>query len=138
MTRIDCATARELMLEAEIEELRSSDSTLGRHIASCADCETRVRAILRGYEDLDAGLATLAPSRTNVIPMRRRWQRWAPLPLAAAAAIALLLMPQQEKPVKEPTLLARLMLVEDPVVTPPEGKQVIVMEKNDLTVVWLY
>jgi hypothetical protein len=86
--------------------------------------------VVAGYHDLDSGLLILVRPRT------RRWL-WVPLPLAAAAVSALLLLPREQPPRGPAPILAQLMFPEEPVVTPAEGQQAIVMEKNDLTIVWL-
>lgn len=138
MTRIECARIRAEMLEADLPELKGTAGTpLSEHIASCGDCRAVADRLLAAYRELDSGLSALGPRR-NVLPLRRRIARWAPLPLAAAAVLALLLTRPATQEVKEPTQLAALMFKEEPLVTPPAGKQAMVMEKNDLTVVWLY
>jgi hypothetical protein len=137
MNELTCERARELMLEAEVEELEGhGDSPLVRHIERCASCRVRARHLLQGYADLDAGLAALAP-RKRALRFGRR-ARWLPLPLAAAAVLALLLARRPEAPVQPSELLLSMMFPEPPVVTPPPGRQAMVLEKNDLTVVWLY
>ena len=34
--------------------------------------------------------------------------------------------------------LARMTFKDSPLVTPPAGKQAVVMERNEMTIVWLY
>jgi hypothetical protein len=119
------------MLEADRAELLNPPEQIARHIDECLSCRVALQKIRRGYADLDAGLNALAQ------PKRKRVWLWVPLPLAAAALIALLLMPGEATPPPPSPLLARLMFPETPVVTPPNGQQAVVMEKNDMTIVWL-
>jgi hypothetical protein len=125
------AHVNDWLLEAEPAELREPPEQIARHIDECLSCRAALQRITRGYSDLDAGLNAL------VQPKRRRAWLWLPLPLAAAALIVLLLMPGEKTPPPPSPLLARLMFPETPVVTPQSGQQAIVMEKNDMTIVWL-
>jgi hypothetical protein len=138
---MDCTAARELMLEAELDELSGNpDTPLTRHIAGCAECATIARTLLQGYSDLDAGLTQLTHGRTpNVLPFRKRRAVWSLVPLAAAAVLAMLMLRSgDERLPPPPTQLAQLMFPEEAVVTPPPGQQAVVIEKPGLTVVWLY
>lgn len=121
---------RAWLLEAELEQLRNPPHDVAQHLNECIACRSALQRITRGHQELDSGLEQLVRPRT------RRWL-WAPLPLAAAAVIALLLLPREQPPRGPSPILAQLMFPDEPVVTPPEGKQAIVMEKNELTVVWL-
>jgi hypothetical protein len=135
---MQCPIARELMLEADVSELAgTADTELARHILVCANCRTVAQQLLQGYSDLDRGLASLGP-RKPVIAMRKHGWRWAPLPLAAAAVIALLIARREDRVALPDPVLARLMFPAQSVVSPPPGKQAVVIEKHDLTVVWLY
>ena len=140
MSEMKCETAREQMLEAEIAELEGrGDSPLARHVAGCELCRAQAQRLLRGYADLNAGLAALTRrSSMGAQKPSRRWTRWMPLPLAAAAALALVLTRSSSTLVPQSELMLSLMFPEQPVVTPPAGKQAMILEKNDLTVVWLY
>ena len=138
MTEMNCEQARELMLEADLADLRG-ESPLARHVATCMQCRRMVDAIFVGYDELNAGLATLTPHARNVTRhSARRIGRWAAFPLAAAAVLALLLGRPHETAPHAPTMLAELMFPDEPVVETRAGQQAIVVEKNDLTVVWLY
>ena len=138
----NCTAIRELMLEAELEELRGiGESDVAEHIRGCAACASRAQAILRSYGQLDAALTTMSTQSeaATVIPLqRRRRLRWIPLPLAAAAVVALLMMPGQEETLPNMDAVARMMIKETPVVSPAPGQQALVMEKNEMTIVWLY
>lgn len=136
MNELNCETARELMLEAEMAELEGQgDTPLARHIAHCDLCRAHARRLLHGHALLDEGLAAIKPRTRS---RSRRWARWTPLPLAAAAVVALLLARRPDALVPQSELLLSLMFPEQPVVTPAPGQQAMVLEKNDLTVVWLY
>jgi hypothetical protein len=135
---MQCALARELMLEADLPELAgTADTELARHVSACADCRAVARRLIESHADLDRGLESLTP-RKSAIPLRNHWWRWTPLPLAAAAVVALLIARSEESVTLPDPLLARLMFPAPPVVTPAPGKQAVIIEKNDLTVVWLY
>jgi predicted anti-sigma-YlaC factor YlaD len=143
MTAMTCQTAREAMLDAELDELRGTGSSeLAEHLRGCAACRARAGAIVEGYASLDAGLRALRPAHAGarVTPIGRRRSRyaWLPLPLAAAAVLALLLARPASEPLPDVQALARRISPERPVVQPPAGKQAVVMMKNDVTIVWLY
>jgi hypothetical protein len=136
MSNMDCTQARDLMLEAEMEELNGQgENILAQHIAACADCSRYAQRIVRGYADLEKGLASITAGAAK----RRTRSRllWIPVPLAAAALLTLLLVRGQDT-VPDVTGITTRMFAQQPLVTPPEGRQAIVIEKNDLTVVWLY
>jgi len=62
---------------------------------------------------------------------------WVLVPLAAAAALTLIIGRGDEKLPQRNTMLAQLMFPEQAVVVPQEGQQAVVIDKNDMTVVWL-
>jgi hypothetical protein len=133
MSEMQCTSAQGLMLEADIGELRGEGtSELARHIAGCAGCRGHAQRILRGYGDLEQGLATFAQKRARNVRLA-----WVPIPLAAAALLALLLV-NREAPPPDMRFVTARMFAPQAVVTPPADKQAIVIEKDDLTVVWLY
>lgn len=143
MTLMTCQAAREAMLDADLEELRGiGSSELVEHLRECAACRARAGAIIDGYVSLEAGLRALRPAQAGarVTPIGRRRSRyaWLPLPLAAAAVLALLLARPASEPLPDVQALARRISPEQPVVQPPAGKQAVVMMKNDVTIVWLY
>jgi hypothetical protein len=134
---MNCAAAHEQMLSAGLAELTGETATpLAQHITKCASCRARARRIIDGYRELDAGLAALAPAQRRA--PRVRW-RWAAVPLAAAALLALLLTRDADTPAIRPNAqLLSLMFPAEPVATPPAGQQALVFEKDDMTIVWLY
>jgi hypothetical protein len=143
MAVMTCQAAREEMLVAELAELRGTGVTpLTDHLRDCVECRARAAVILRGYGALDAALTALAPNAagTRVLPRgrRRRKYLWLPVPLAAAAALTLLLVRREAETLPNVDALARLMQPATPLVQPPAGKQTVVIEQNDMTIVWLY
>lgn len=140
MTKMNCEQAREEMLIAELEELRGEvNSGLALHVSNCADCRARAATMLHGHAAMGTGLATLAP-QAKAVQLRRTqtaW-RWAPLPLAAAAVLALLFVQRRPERVPNMDAVAQMMFREKPLVAPPAGKQAMVMEKDNMTIVWLY
>lgn len=140
MTTMNCERARDEMLVADLEELRGeSDSELAKHLRSCVECSARAETILHAQSGMAAGLAALTP-QTQVMPLRRghkQW-RWVPVPLAAAAVLALLLVQRQQEGLPNVDAIAQMMFREKPLVAPPAGKQAMVIEKDNMTIVWLY
>ena len=145
MNEMSCEVIRDAMLEAELEELRGiGDSDVAKHIRECAACRQRAQIILRGHDRLAASLDSMRPraADTAVVPIQRKWRRlsWVPLPLAAAAVLALLMIPRLRDDDELPRMdaIVRLMFQEQPVASPPPGQQAMVIEKNEMTIVWLY
>ena len=137
---MDCAAARDEMLVADLEELRGEGhSALAVHLRSCTECRARATTLLGGHAALERGLAALQPADSTIPRLRIRHWHWLPVPLAAAAGLALLLVGQQaDERLPNVDGIARLMFRETPVVAPAAGQQAMVIEKNDLTIVWLY
>jgi anti-sigma factor RsiW len=147
----DCERARALLLEADIEELRGEgDSPLATHLRGCEACQATARSILMGQVELDRALAELArpAPEARVLPLRRgtawRWAAW-PAPLAAAAAVALLLItrgaPAPEKhPVATAEAIAKALFPRPPMARAEGGRSVAVLKTSDpgITVVWIY
>jgi anti-sigma factor RsiW len=151
MTQLDCTTARDLMLEADLADLRDgSTSELGIHIAQCDACRGVARQLLQSYDELNEGLMALsaaakpeqarkrASSRPHLGISSPRRLVWASLPLAAAAVLALVLVRHEPPPPPPNPVLARLMFPQTAIATPPAGKQAMIIDRSDATVVWLY
>ena len=143
MTVMNCQAAHDAMLEAELEELRGiGGSELVAHLRECAACRARAGAIVDGYASLDVGLRALQPAQAGarVTPIGRRRTRyaWLPLPLAAAAVLALLLARPASGPLPDVHALARHISPEQPLVQTRAGQQAVVLIRNDMTIVWLY
>ena len=143
MNTNECERVRDAMLEVDLDELRGvGESDVAQHVRGCESCAAYAQKILRSYGQMDAalaGMSTQTPAAT-VIPIqsRRRRARWLPLPLAAAAVIALLFVRRQEETLPNTDLLAQLISRETPLVSPRAGQQALVMERNEMTIVWLY
>src|SRR5256885_16949362 len=72
---MDCATARERMLEADPDELRGEDdSEVAAHLRDCAACRARAAAILAAEAEMASALDALAAPRSGarVVPLRRK------------------------------------------------------------------
>jgi hypothetical protein len=93
---------------------------------------------------LNHSLATLRPRvpDTHVVPLRSKSRKlaWLPLPLAAAAVLALLMIPRIDGEDELPRIdaITAMMFRSQPIASPPPGQQVMVIEKNEMTIVWLY
>lgn len=151
-----CAQALDHILEADPAELRAdAPGELAEHLRGCGRCRDAAERVLAGQAELAYGLAALASmgaaDRTRVRPIGtaptavRRWAVRAALPLAAAAALALVLrQPSPSAPPASARLAAaaiqRDMMTEDDLVEPGPGRGVAVMATRDpgVTVVWLY
>jgi hypothetical protein len=150
-----CAEARDRILEADPAELRADGAgPLGAHLRGCAPCRAAAERVLAAQAELAAGLAALsAAGSVEWTPVRRigtapsaarRWTGRALLPLAAAAALALVLRPSASAPPASARAAAaaiqRDMLHPDPLVEPGPGRGAVVMSTRDpgVTVVWLY
>ena len=145
MTKMNCDVAREEMLVADLHELRGEgDTDLAMHVRTCAQCRRQAEIILGEYDTLRTSLGGLEPhtETAQVTPIRtaRKPRRylWIPLPLAAAAVLALLLVRGQNDELPNMDAVTRMMFQETPVVSPASGQQAMVIEKNNMTIVWLY
>jgi hypothetical protein len=145
MNQMSCNKIREAMLEAELDELRGiGENDVAMHIRECAECRAAAEILVQGFENLSQSLATLRPRvpDASVVPMRRKPRKlaWLPLPLAAAAVLALLMIPRFEGEDELPRIdaIAAMMFRSQPIASPPPGQQVMVIEKNEMTIVWLY
>ena len=108
---MDCAAARQAMLEADPAELAGgTESAVGRHLASCGACRAMAAAILAAERGLAAKLAAAQPRgrveaaivRAAAAARRRSRLRRAASAgslLAAAALAVLLLLPRGRLPV---------------------------------------
>jgi len=143
MNDITCVTARELMLDAEPEELRArGDSQLARHLHTCADCARAARAILAVSDDLAHALDTLAatPALTSATRQSKlRRLTIALVPLAAAAALLLVLWQSNAQPdALAPIVLPVQEVPTVPVVNVPATGTVAVMRASNpnITIIW--
>src|SRR5688500_10857510 len=116
----NCSDFREAMLDAELSELRAEgDSALAIHLRTCADCQALATRILQGYDALNDGLDEMRADRGSVIPIRRQRRKWLSMPLAAAAVLALLMVPRTDNSeLPQMDMITKLLFPEEAVVTP--------------------
>ena len=173
---MSCEAVRERLLEASATALAGrGESAVARHVRSCTACHAVARRILDETEWLGADLERLRPRMSEEEAVRvafegqsaalgrpaaarragshdadRRWRRWAPVPLAAAAAIAALVLtagPRGQRVEEagsttsasaEATVTA--LSLEGLSVDIPEQGRVAVFETTNpsITVVWFY
>jgi hypothetical protein len=148
----ECADVRDLLLDAEPDELRGIGSTrVAEHVRACRRCARLAKRILDETDLLAAYLderpappvadilgragvpAGPRPSRRSRV--RRRWL-WAP----AAAAVAALFVAIESRgpaPASGPALAA---FDASPVVEPATGETVAVLptDNPDITVLWFF
>jgi hypothetical protein len=146
---MNCASARRLMLEADLAELApQADSALGAHLRSCAACRGAA-ADIRG---LEAGLAAwlraatprsdaaTAIARAGATARRRARTRraGAVVSLAAAAVLAGLLLLPHRRDLATPPLAPRPAVAGGFSVVAPPGRDVMVLQPADpnIVVVW--
>ena len=141
MNDITCVTARELLLDAEPQELHAhGDSPLARHLRACPNCAHAARAILAVNDDLTHALnilsATPAPNAA-VRQSKLRKLTIALVPLAAAAALLLVLW-QRTPDALEPIVLPVQEVPTVPVVNVPATGTIAVMRASNpnITIVW--
>jgi hypothetical protein len=144
---IDCATATDLLLEAEPAELRGAGgSELAAHVRGCAACRGQAELLLAGQARLAHALDTLTSLHTAAVPARRPLWRWASrvlLPLAAAAAAMIVIVSRAAEPDGQalpPLVVPPARIAEVPVVNAGTARNVAVMRTSDpnITVVWYY
>ena len=127
-----CAHVRELMLEAEPAELHGTgDTQVAVHVRRCLPCRSLATRVLNAQQELDTALSELTAHRA---PHQPRWfnQRHvirAMGPLAAAAALVLLLHQQRSGPE-----LPRLQPLSDPIATAAVTTLVNVTSDDDLAI----
>lgn len=102
---MNCEAARDLLLEADLVELRGDgDGELARHLRMCAACGRRAQRILHQYAALQGALDRAGPPAVPADALRgprsgrtgpvRRWTVAVPLALAASLAVWLLQRPR--------------------------------------------
>ncbi len=141
MMQANCAELREDLMVAELSELHGDgDSRVAEHIRNCAACRALAAEIIDGHEALAKSLATMRAPVAAVRPIseaRRRAVVWS-VPLAAAAMIALLLVNTESNELPNVEPITRLLFRATPLVTPAPGRQALILEKDEMTIVWLY
>lgn len=146
---IDCATARDLLLEADPAELQDGNATgtpLAEHLVSCTECRALAARILRAQHMLDhtltkAASATAGADKAIEIARRPRRRRyWTYLvPLAAAAAVIIAVFHRAPAPIPVSSS-ALATSIRTPGVEAPPGTNVAVIQTDNpnILIVWLY
>lgn len=152
---MNCELAFERMLEADPEELGGrGDSELAAHIAQCSRCRAVATEILAGQDSLAAGIRHVetmgdvdamlpAIRRAAARRMKRRMLARFAVPLAVAAALALLVVGDREPAALDidPSVqLGRSRLrAEQTVRLSPNTNAIVFKTSNPkITVVWFY
>jgi predicted anti-sigma-YlaC factor YlaD len=133
-----CPEARELLLEAEVAELRGEGtSALVLHLAECAECRRAAQHLLEMNRRLNAALES-AP-RTRVPAPGLRPLYWG---LAAAATVALVVAVRARQGVGRREPPAAVAATPEPVleVSAGTGRTAAVFRTADpkITVVWFF
>jgi hypothetical protein len=154
-----CFEARLALLEEDLRTLMAEgDGPLAEHLRGCSDCQARAEVILRGEAllatELEKGVPQTDLARIieiagrreeGIIPFPARAAKWATrgprvaiLPVAAAAAVAILFLsrpPSLPGPEFTPEPVSHGLGVEA-----PEGHSMAVLETGnpDIKVVWLF
>jgi anti-sigma factor RsiW len=156
-SELDCARAREAILEAEPQALRTGDAgSLGRHLAACPRCRAEALRIVRFTGALATRLASPPALEAQAVvraaghpshhSSRHRRLIGVGLPLAAAAGLATLLFVGREagndRLFRPPAAGEPPIALATPVVeftSPPDRNAVVLQTRNpDITVIWLY
>lgn len=152
---MNCELALKRMLEADPEELDGrGDSELVAHIAQCSRCRAVAAEILAGQESLAAGIKHVetmgdvdamlpAIRRAAAQRMKRRMLARFAVPLAVAAALALLVVGDREPAAldADPSVqLGRSRLQAEQTVRLSPNTNAIVFKTSNpkITVVWFY
>ncbi len=154
-----CTEARELLLTAEPDELRGEgDSTLAGHLRTCPACRRLATAILESEAALAADLDALAAGRSADVTgallrsieaaglgrSRKRRPLLIPflLPLAAAALLAVLLLPSRSHrdSREELALPAAFASAEAPALSTPPGRTALILDTDDpdYQIIWFF
>ncbi len=142
-----CDAARDLMLEADPDELRGAGATaLALHLAGCAECRALAERVLAQQAALDRALTAMAEAAQRG-PRRagRTGRRLATWGLAAAAGLAALLLARPDRPdgdgrLAVPPPLASAAAPVDVDVSGTPGRSAVVMKTADptITIVWFF
>ncbi len=146
---MNCETARERLLEADLTELQA-EGDLALHLQNCESCRRRAQLILDQYAALRSALEQQAPGLDPAdrrwqrpLPRRPAWRRWPlVLPLALAASLAILLVARRHQPGLEPVMSVPTIALGGPGldVQGPPGRTVAVFQTDnpDIVVIWSF
>ena len=148
---MNCETARDRLLEADLTELRGAgDAALAQHLRGCSACRDRARRILDQTEALRATLERATPKSEATPPARRnrvspsaRGARWAvAVPLALAASLAVLWLSRNRTgQTPGPGVTSQVALAAAPLdVQAPPGQTVTVFQTDNpnIVVIWSF
>ncbi len=147
---MNCAEARELLLEADLAELRETgESALSRHVRLCSRCRAVAEQILEDELALAEVLASVEPSTgPRAIAATERGSRWwrawrirvfAPVLAAAGIATVVVMRLGFSGSAVTPTLIAPATAwASAPSVEPPPNRDVVVFATDDpnIVVIW--
>jgi hypothetical protein len=139
---MNCAAAREMMLEADLTE-----PELIEHVRACAQCSAVVERIRTAERALRHALRSATPRRAadeaigrakRHVPRYRR--AWPAVALAAAATLAALLFGRPEPVVPRLPLTPPATVSSGLAVEAPPGRSVAVFRTDnpDIVVIWFY
>ena len=149
-----CEEARERIFEADLEELgMGGNSPLTEHLRECRECRQAAEVILGTESAFAAAFDSLAPGKSfeesvvtaisSVPGSSRKRFRALPvlLPLAAAAALILLIFPlwnDEVGMVRDPLVPA--LLAEAPAVRTPSERSAMILDSGDpdYQIIWLF
>lgn len=146
---MNCETARELLLEADLSQLRGHGE-LAQHLHTCNRCRGQAQVILDQYVALGTALQGRAPALDpgdprwrTALPRPRAWRRWPVLvPLALAASLAILFVARPRHPGFGPGLPVPAVASagEGLDVQGPPGRTVAVFQTDNpnIVVIWSF
>jgi hypothetical protein len=137
-----CDTMRELILEADLAELRGeADTPLARHLASCVSCQ----AVAKKIVDTEAALGHALDSIASGVRSRtghrrsRRIGHWAALvPLAAAAALVAIFVRDRLEAPTVPAAPYAMEMTDAPLLETTDNQDVAIFTTDDpdIVVIW--
>ncbi len=151
---MNCEEARELMLEADLTDLKMETGTsLSEHLRGCRKCRSSAEIILGTESTFAAALDSLKPARsfeeavvtTLSAPVEsgRKRIRTLPilLPLAAAAVLFFFIFPLWNGEVEIPRdPVLPVLAVELPAVAAPVERTAMILDSGDpdYQIIWLF
>ena len=150
---VNCEMALDQMLESDVEDLTGESGTeLAAHIVACERCQAVASEIVEGQRRLADSLRAMEAVRTVDVVLdevrsqatrrRRRARAFGVLvPLAAAAALALLVTSDPSGTVPSDAVIPEIAIAVPPTLVrlPPATNAILLKTDNPkITVVWFY